>query len=99
MLRFFNQVAQKIHFYSILNLILRFIKAEAKVQKQALPFVSARYIRTFDVLSEVNCVLLRRRKRRFEAIELNPNFDDISEEIAFCQGGGKFSSKRLLLAN
>ena len=43
--------------------ILRFTKEEAEVQKQALPFVPARYIRTFDVISEGICVLLRRRRR------------------------------------
>ena len=39
-----------------------------------LPNVSsARYMRTIDVISEVNCILLR-SKRRFEFIALNPNF-------------------------
>ena len=46
---------------------MRFTEEEADVRKQAFPFVPARYIRTFDVISEVNCVLLR-RKRRFEKL-------------------------------
>ena len=64
--------------YSILNIILRFTKEETEVRKQAFPFVPARYIRTFDVISEVNCVFVR-RKRSFEKIALYPNFDVISE--------------------
>ena len=54
------------------------------VRKQAFLFVPARYIRTFDVISEVNRVLLL-RKRRFERISY--------------QRGGKFLIKRQLLAN
>ena len=46
-------------------------------------------MRTFDVISEVNCVLLR-SKWTFENIALYPNFGVISEVIAFYQGGGKF---------
>ena len=42
---FFFRILPKIHFYSILNLILRFTKEEAEVRKQAFPFVPARYIR------------------------------------------------------
>ena len=64
---FFFQILPKLHFYYILNLILRFTKEEAEVRKRAFPFVPARYIRTFDVISEVNCVFLR-RKRRFEKL-------------------------------
>ena len=77
---FFLLILPKLHFNSILNLILRFTKEEADVQKQAFPFVPARYIRTFDVTAEVNCVFLR-RKRKFEKIALYPNFDIISEVI------------------
>ena len=58
---FFFQICQNSTFYSILNLILRFTKEEAEIRKQAFPFVPARYIRTFDVISEVNCVLSTRR--------------------------------------
>ena len=58
--RFFCKFCQ-ISFYSTLYLILRVTKQEAEVRKQALPFVPARYIRTFDVISEVNYVLPRRR--------------------------------------
>ena len=47
-------ILPKFHFYSILNVILRFTKEE--VQKQVFPFVAARYIRTFDVIFEVNCI-------------------------------------------
>ena len=54
-----------------------------------LPILLARYIRSFDVISEVNCVLLR-RTRSFKIIALYQNFDDITEVIAFCQEGGKF---------
>ena len=53
-----------------------------------------RYIRIFDVLSEVYCVLLR-RTRSFNVIALYPNFDVVSEVIAFHQGEGKFLIKRL----
>ena len=74
----FFQIPQTSTFYSILYLILRFTNEEAEVRKQAFPFVPARYIRTFDAISEVNCVVLR-RKRRFEKIALYPNFDVISE--------------------
>ena len=58
---FIFQILPNLHFLLILNLILRFTKEEAEVRKQAFPFVPARYIRTFDVISEVNCVLPRRR--------------------------------------
>ena len=44
----------------------------------ALPLVPARYIRTFDVISEENCVLLR-TKRRFKLIAPCPNFENASE--------------------
>ena len=63
----FPKFCQISTFYSILYLILRFTEEEAGVRKQALLFVPARYIRTFDVISEVNCVLLR-RKLMFETI-------------------------------
>ena len=49
-------------FYSILSLMLRFTKKEAEVREQALSFVPARYIRTFDVISGVIDVLLRRKR-------------------------------------
>ena len=62
---FFSKFCQISTFYSILHFILRFTKEEAEVRKQALPFVPARYIRTFDVIFEVNCILLQ-RKQRFE---------------------------------
>ena len=74
--------------------MLRFTKEEAEAQKSAPPFVPARYIRTFDVVSVVNCVLLR-RTRSSKIIALYPNFDVVSEVIAFYQGGGKFLIKRL----
>ena len=76
--------------------MLRF--TEADVRKSAPPFVPARYIRIFDVISEVNCVLLR-KKWSFKIIALYPNFDVISEVIAFHQAGGKFLIKRLYLTN
>ena len=78
MWRFFFKVCQISTFYSPLFLLLRFNKEEADVRKQALPYVPTRYILTFDLISDVNCVLLW-RKRRFENIALYPNFDVISE--------------------
>ena len=42
----------------------------AEVQKKAVPFVPARYIRTFDFISEVNCVLLSRRWRFEKALPI-----------------------------
>ena len=54
-IEFFFQFCLISTFYSTLHLIFRFTKEEPEVQKQALPFVPARYIRTFDVISEVNC--------------------------------------------
>ena len=74
---FFKLILPKLHFYSILNLILRFTKEEAEVRKQASPFVPPHYIPTFAVMSEGNCVFLR-RKRKFKKIALYPNFDVIS---------------------
>ena len=56
---------------------MRFTK-EAEVRKQAFPFVPKRYIRIFDVISEVNGVFLQ-SKPSFEKIALYPNFDVISE--------------------
>ena len=41
------------HFWRYIPTILRFTKEKAKIQKQAFPFVPARYFRTFDVISEV----------------------------------------------
>ena len=67
---FFLLILPKPHFYSILNLILRFTKEEADVPKQAFPFVPARYIRTFDVISEVNCVFLRRKLEKLRYIRI-----------------------------
>ena len=46
--------------------------------KKALPFVTACFIRTFDVVSDTKCVLLR-RKRGSKKIPLHPNFDVICE--------------------
>ena len=61
------------------------------VRQKAIPFVPARYIQTFDVISEVNCLLLR-KKWRFEII------------VLFCcntqNRGGKYPSvlsRRLVL--
>ena len=79
-----------------MRIMLRFKKEEAEVQKSAPPFVPVRYIRTFDVMSEVNCVLLR-RTQSFKIIALYPHldFDVVSEEFAFLQGGEKLLIKRL----
>ena len=75
--------------------MLRFTdEAEAEVRKRASPFIPARDIRTFDVVSEVNCVLLR-RTRCFEIIALYPNLYVISEVFAFYKGTGKFLIERL----
>ena len=80
-----------------MRIMLRFTE-EAEVRKSAPPFVPARYTRTDDVVSEVNCVLLR-RTRSFKIIALYPNLYVVFEVIACYQGGGKFSIKRLYLAN
>ena len=72
----FSKFCQISSFYSILYLILRFTSEETEVRKQVLPFVPA-CIWTFDVISEINCVFLR-RKRRFEHILLYPNIVVIS---------------------
>ena len=58
-----------------------FTKEDADVRKQALAFAPPRYIRTLDVMSEVNCVLLRRirmikkiaciRRRTFKAFSVH----------------------------
>ena len=54
-----------------------FDSQEAPTKKQ-LPFVPERYIRTVDVTSVVNCVLLK-KKRRFKNIALYPKYDVIFE--------------------
>ena len=74
----FLLIVPKLHFYSILNLLLRFTKEEAEVRKQAFLFVPALYIRTCEVISVVHCVFLQ-RKQGFKRMALNPNFDVISE--------------------
>ena len=56
---------------------MRFTKEEAEVRKQAFPFVPARYIRTFDVISEINCFSTEEAEVR--KIALNPIFDVISD--------------------
>ena len=58
--------------------ILPFTDEEAEVRKQAHLFVPTRNIRTFDVKSEVNCLLLR-RKQRIEIIALHTITDVILE--------------------
>ena len=73
--------------------MLRFTMEGAKVRKSAPPFVPTRYIRTFHVVFEVFCVLLR-MTRSFKIIALYSNFDVISQVIAFHQGGSKFLIKR-----
>ena len=40
----------------MLNLILSSNKEESEIRKQAFPFVPERYIRTFDVIPDVNWV-------------------------------------------
>ena len=52
---FFYKFCQISTFYYFSLLIFRFTKEEAEVRKQALPFVPARYIRTFEVIFEDNC--------------------------------------------
>ena len=71
---FFSKFCQISTFYSILYLILPFTKEETEVRKQALSFGPARYIRTFDVISEVICGLPR-KKRRLEINALYPHFE------------------------
>ena len=55
-----------------------------------VPFVPARYIRTFEVISEVNCVFLR-RKQRFKKLRCIRILTLYSKKIAFYQAAGKFS--------
>ena len=57
----------------------------------------ARYLQIFDVISEVNCVLLR-TKRRFKNIALYPNFDVISEVDCVLLRSGRGSKKRSYVA-
>ena len=59
-----ENIALNPNFRRYIQNILRFTKREAEVRKQALPFVPTHYIRTFDVISEVICVLLRRMKNK-----------------------------------
>ena len=55
--------------------ILRFTKQEVEVRETALPFLQARKIRNFDVISEVNWAIVRRRSRfKKHSSTLNPNF-------------------------
>ena len=56
---------------------LRFAKEEADDRKTLL-FDPARYIRTFDVIFEISCILLRRRLM-FGKIALHAIFNVISE--------------------
>ena len=51
---FFFQILPNPHFLLHFIFKLRFTNEEAEFRKQAFPFVPARYIRTFDVLSEFN---------------------------------------------
>ena len=83
--RFFQNLPN-LHFLLHFLLNTAFTKEEAEVRKQTFPFVPARYIRTFDVMSEVNCVLLR-SKRRFETFALYPSFDVIFEVKCVSSGG------------
>ena len=55
-------------------------------------------MRTFDVMPEVRCALLR-RTRRFENIALYPNFDVISEVNSVLQAGGKLSIRKLSIVS
>ena len=63
--RRFEFIALYPNFWRYIRTVSRFTNEEAGVQKSALLFVPAGFIRTFDVISEVNCVLLQ-RKQRFE---------------------------------
>ena len=50
-------------FLRYIQTLLRFTEEQAKVREQAVPFIPPCYIRTVDGISEVFCVLLRRRRR------------------------------------
>ena len=69
----FTNIRSKLRFY--IRTILHFTKKEGRFEKMSFHLYQQQ---TFDVISEVNCVLLK-RKRRFENIALYPNFDVISE--------------------
>ena len=55
--RRFKNIAPYPNFQRYIRTILRFTKEEAELQKQALPFVPRGYIQTFDVISQVTCLL------------------------------------------
>ena len=59
----FENIALSPNFWRNIRTILRFTKEEAQIRRQAILFVPARYIRIFDVISEIICVLLRRNNR------------------------------------
>ena len=69
----FSQSLPKVHFLLHFNFNNAFYYGGGNVQKQAFPFVPARYIRTFDVIPAVNYVFLR-TKRMLEKIPLCVNF-------------------------
>ena len=71
--RKFENIALCPNYDVISDVKTRFTNREAGVQKS-----TPTYVRTFDVISEANCVLLR-KKRKFENIALCPNYDVISE--------------------
>ena len=73
---FGTETAENYHFCSILGFFNKYPPVifqycptvrilQADVRKQTLPFVPARYILTFDVISEAICVILKMR-RKFE---------------------------------
>ena len=49
--------------FDVISELYSIFKEETAIRKQANPFVPARNNRTFDVISEVVCVLLRKRGR------------------------------------
>ena len=76
----FFQILSKLHFYSVLNLLMPFTKEESEVLKQAFPCVPACYIWTFDFISKFDYVFLR-RQQKFKNIEFYPKIVVLSEVI------------------
>ena len=97
---FFSKFCQNSIFYSILNKNLGFTKELEDVRKPAFRFFPARYIRTFVVISEVNCVFLRRKRRfkncttsefwRYIRSKLRSTKEEVNFRFSLSIEGGKY---------
>ena len=90
--------AQFTNFRCDIRTILRFTKEGAEIRKIGSNLTLHGYIVISDVISDVNCVSLRRKpiSGKFcyiRILTLHP------KQIAFYNGGGKFTINILLLAN